>query len=183
MKRNILYIGIIVILIMFLGLIVIREMKTVRKSNNIITNGGFEDQNLKPWGESSSDVTDIVIGKGVNGSKCLLLQNSAKMQEFQGDFRPSIVILKGKVFTSGIASAYVSITALDHRSRYDNCYGLRGTKQKNNIISQNKWSDFEVLFPFNKVRYADELSVYLAAENGKGNEDYVLFDDIIVELK
>lgn len=158
-------------------------MKTIRKATNIVINGDFDNHELKPWSKSSKGITDILNEMGTNGSKCILLRNAGTRQRIRGNFRPSIVILRGKVFTSGNATAFVSITALDGRSRYDYCYGLRGTVQEDNIISHNKWSDIELRFPFDAVRYADQLSVFLLGKNAKGDEDYVLFDDIVVELK
>ena len=150
-----------------------------------VVNGDFENPEIGPWMSVSSENGKAELTAKDAGNTSLLLKNATVRQTITGSYKPHRLVLKGKIQTRGDAKGQVYICAVEHPYKYnDPYYGIRASGTKDQIVSMDKWSPFEIsgeIFPQNSKIASIEIS--LSSENCDSEESTVLYDDIVLELK
>lgn len=150
-----------------------------------VVNGDFENPKIAPWVSVPSENGKAELTAKDAGNTSLLLKNATVRQTLTGIYKPHRLVLKGRILTQGDAQGQVQICAAEHPYKYnDPYYGIRASEIKDQIVSLDKWSSFEisgqVVPQHSKIT---DIEISLSSENCDSEESAVLYDDIVLELK
>lgn len=150
-----------------------------------VINGDFENSQIAPWVSVPSENGKAELITKDAGNTSLLLKNAMVRQTITGNYKPHRLVLKGRILTQGDAQGQVQICAAEHPYKYnDPYYGIRASEIKDQIVSVDKWSPFEIsgeIFPQNSK--ITDIEISLSSEHCDSEESAVLYDDIVLELK